>query len=106
MGNDGIVISESEPTTSIGKFTWLQILPDGTRKWFERADGGWSLVKTEGAPASADHTHSTFEGDSVEASGKGEFGSLVVAEENGIDQEVTIEGTTLKFKGGILYEVG
>ena len=47
MGNDGLVISESEPTTNVGKFTWLQILADGTRKWYERSNGGWSLVKTE-----------------------------------------------------------
>lgn len=59
MGNDGLVISDSEPTTGIGKFTWLQVLPDGTRKWYERSDGGWSLVKTEDASASASHNHPT-----------------------------------------------
>ena len=26
---------------------WLQILSDGTRKWYERSNGGWTLVKTE-----------------------------------------------------------
>ncbi|KKL84150.1 hypothetical protein LCGC14_1967560 [marine sediment metagenome] len=58
MGNDGILVSLTEPTESnIGKFTWLQILTDGTRKWYERSDGGWSLVKTEPAPATADHNH-------------------------------------------------
>jgi hypothetical protein len=57
MGNDGLVISESEPTTQVGKFTWLQILPDGSRKWFERSDSGWQLVKTEDTPI--DHAHPT-----------------------------------------------
>ena len=47
MGNDGIVILDTEPTTVVGKFTWLQILADGTRKWYEKPDGGWQLVKTE-----------------------------------------------------------
>ncbi len=59
MGNDGLVISSTEPMTSIGKFTWLQILPDGTRKWFERSDSGWAMIKEEDAPASAGHSHAT-----------------------------------------------
>lgn len=59
MGNDGIVISSTEPTTVVGKFTWLQILPDGTRKWFERSDSGWAMVKEEEASASAGHSHPT-----------------------------------------------
>lgn len=57
MGNDGIVISDTEPTTVFGKFTWLKILPDGSRKWYERADGGWTLVKSEPVPALANHNH-------------------------------------------------
>ena len=57
MGNDGILVSVTEPTeTNIGKFTWLQILTDGTRKWYERADGGWTLVKTESGGISVDIT--------------------------------------------------
>ena len=48
MGNDGILVSLTEPTeTNIGKFTWLQILVDGTRKWHEMSDSGWTLVKVE-----------------------------------------------------------
>lgn len=54
MGNDGIVVAESEPTTNIGKFTWLQILPNGTRKWFEKSDSGWQLIKTEDATTHGD----------------------------------------------------
>lgn len=59
MGNDGLVISDSEPTTQIGKFTWLQVLPDGSRKWYEKSDGGWVEVKSEDAPVSANHSHPT-----------------------------------------------
>ena len=58
MANDGIVISDSEPTVT-GKVTWLKILPDGSREWREMVDGSWSLVKSESAPASADHSHPT-----------------------------------------------
>lgn len=47
MGNDGLFISESQPIEDSGKFTWLQILTDGTRKWYERSNGGWALVKIE-----------------------------------------------------------
>ncbi len=57
MGNDGILVSLTEPTeTNIGKFTWLQILADGTRKWYERSDGDWALVKTELGGISVDLT--------------------------------------------------
>lgn len=62
MGNDGIVVSATEPTeTTIGKFTWLQILPDGTRNWYERSDGGWSLVKTENGGISLTHDGNKIE---------------------------------------------
>ena len=84
MGNDGIVISESEPTTNVGKFTWLQILPDGTRKWYERLNGGWALVKTEAAPATANHTHSELTGEF-----EGAFKKIKI--ENGIVTELELD---------------
>ena len=84
MGNDGIVISESEPTTNVGKFTWLQILTDGTRKWYERAGDSWILVKTEPAPATADHTHSAFSGEF-----EGTFKKIKI--ENGIVTELELD---------------
>lgn len=58
MANDGIVVSDSEPTVP-GKVTWLKILPDGSREWYEKSDSGWTLAKTEPAPAAANHSHPT-----------------------------------------------
>ena len=95
MGNDGLVIADSEPTTAIGKLTWLQILPDGTRKWFERADSGWQLVKTEDAPVAADHSHPEL--------GDINFtGSISADGEAGLTGSRTIDGHTLTFKSGLL----
>lgn len=90
MGNDGLVISSTEPTTTVGKFTWLQILPDGTRKWFERSDSGWAMVKEEEAPALADHSHPThgdinFTGD---VSADGDEG--ITGEYEGTFKKITI----------------
>ncbi len=59
MANDGIIISDTAPTAS-DKIIWLKILPDGSREWYERSDGNWSLIKTEAAPAAADHSHATL----------------------------------------------
>lgn len=58
MGNDGIIVADASPEVQ-GKVTWLKILPDGSREWYEQDDGSWSLVKSEVAPASADHSHPT-----------------------------------------------
>ena len=49
MGNDGVIVSETEPTC-LDKVTWLKILPDGSREWYERSDSGWNLVQTEANP--------------------------------------------------------
>jgi hypothetical protein len=58
MGNDGIIISDSAPTNKV-KATWLKILEDSSREWYELVDNSWVLTKTEAAPAAADHTHAT-----------------------------------------------
>lgn len=58
MGNDGIIVADASPEVQ-GKVTWLKILPDGSREWYEQDDGSWSLVKSEVAPAGADHSHPT-----------------------------------------------
>lgn len=92
MGNDGIVISESEPTTEIGKFTWLQILGDGSRKWYERSDGGWQVTKTEDAPATVDHTHE----------GLSELPDIITLLNSGITGTRTIAGHQVTFNHGIL----
>lgn len=92
MGNDGIVISDSEPTTQIGKFTWLKISPDGSREWYEKTDGGWLLVKTEDAPATVDHTHPNLE----------YLGDIVTLLNSGLTGFRTIQGYTLTFNHGVL----
>ena len=95
MGNDGIVISDSEPTTAIGKFTWLQILPDGTRKWFERADDGWQLVRTEDAPATVQHSHPTLSDTNF-------IGTVSADGSQGLTGQRTVAGYILTFKKGLL----
>ncbi len=94
MGNDGIVISSTEPTTIVGKFTWLQILTDGTRKWFERSDSGWQMVKEEDAPATADHSHPTH-GD-INFTGTISAGGYA-----GLNERVTVGDKKLTFKEGL-----
>ncbi len=46
---------------TVDKSTWLVELPDGRREWRERINGGYTVVKTEVAPAASDHTHSSFD---------------------------------------------
>lgn len=92
MGNDGLVISDSEPTTSIGKFTWLQIDQDGTRKWYERANGGWGIVKTESAPAPAEHTHPNLDN----------LADIVSLLASGITGSKTVGGYKFTFNHGVL----
>lgn len=92
MGNDGLVISDSEPTTNVGKFTWLQILPDGTRKWYERTNGGWSLVKTEDAPALSGHTHPHLD----------DLADIVTLLNNGVTGSKTVGGYKFTFNHGVL----
>lgn len=83
MSNDGIIISDSEPT-SLNKVTWLKILPDGSREWYEQSGTGWSLVKTEAAPASANHTHADLTGEF-----EGTFKKIKIV--NGIVTEFELE---------------
>lgn len=65
MGNDGIVISDTVPVGAF-KATWLRILPDGSREWYELVGNDWTPVKTEAAPALASHTHSSLNLDVTE----------------------------------------
>ena len=51
MGS-GVIVSEIEPELT-NRYTWIQNLPDGSRKWYEPSDGGWQLVKTDSAPATS-----------------------------------------------------
>lgn len=95
MGNDGIVISDLEPNDNVGKFTWLKINPDGSKEWYERADGNWQLVKSETAPASADHTHDTLNNLNI----TGMFG---IGGDRGVTGSKTFGGYTLTFKEGVL----
>jgi hypothetical protein len=63
--NDGLLISTTAPTDAVtGAHTWLKVNVDGSREWYESSGaGGWSLIKTEFAPATATHTHSEFSGE-------------------------------------------
>ncbi len=83
MSNDGIIISDSEPT-SLDKVTWLKILPDGSREWYERTGESWALVKTESAPALANHTHADLTGEF-----EGTFKKIKI--ENGIVTDFELE---------------
>ncbi len=91
--NDGIVISDTEPTVQ-GKVTWLKILPDGSREWYEPSDGGWSLIKSEPAPALANHSHPTH--------GNINFTGTISADGYaGINSRITLGNKKLTFKEGI-----
>jgi len=91
MGNDGLVISESEPTTNVGKFTWLQILTDGTRKWYERLNGGWQLVKQEEPPVTVDG-EGVVSPQNIQIHNLNITGNLFCKGDNGANAEVTAGG--------------
>ena len=50
MGNDGLFITNDAPE-HVGKVTWLKILEDGSREWYEKVDGEWEMVASEPSPA-------------------------------------------------------
>lgn len=55
----GLIISEVQPDM-LNRYTWCKPLPDGSKEWYEPSDGGWTLVRTDSAPAVLDHTHTSF----------------------------------------------
>lgn len=94
MANDGIIISDTAPTGK-NKYTWLRILPDGTREWYEPDDDSWQLVKTEPACAELDHSHPEH--------GDINFTGTVSADgDAGLTGQRTLAGYTLTFKKGLL----
>jgi len=101
MGNDGLVISESEPTTNVGKFTWLQILTDGTRKWYERLNGGWQLVKQEEPPVTVDG-EGVVSPQNIQIHNLNITGNLFCKGDNGANAEVTAGGLHMVVKEGIV----
>ena len=101
MGNDGIVISESEPTNSIGKFTWLQILTDGTRKWYEKSNGGWQMVKQEEPSVTVDAEGNVLP-TNIQIHNLNITGNLFYNGDNGANAEVTAGGIHMVVKEGIV----
>uniref|UniRef100_A0A6M3L136 Uncharacterized protein n=1 Tax=viral metagenome TaxID=1070528 RepID=A0A6M3L136_9ZZZZ len=94
MANDGIQVSSTEPEVA-GKVTWLKILPNGSREWYEKNDGGWTLVESEEAPATVNHSHTEL--------GDINFtGTISVDGDEGLTGERTVGGYTLTFKKGLL----
>ena len=101
MGNDGLVISESEPTTNVGKFTWLQIMSDGTRKWYEKSNGGWTLVKTELASVTVD-AEGKVSPDNIQIKNLNITGNLFYDGDNGANSDITVGGIHMVVKEGIV----
>jgi hypothetical protein len=91
MGNDGIFVSDSQPDHP-GKITWLKINPDGSKEWYEREEGEFSLVKSESAPVSSDHTHPNLD----------HLADIVNLLNGGITGSKTIGGYTFTFNHGVL----
>jgi len=91
MGNDGIFISDSEPEHA-GKITWLKLLEDGSKQWREKVDDDWELVKSEDAPASANHTHENLD----------QLADIVTLLSNGVTGSKTVGGYQLTFNHGVL----
>lgn len=90
----GLIISDTQPT-DVSYYTWLKINPDGSKNWYEWLNNQWTLVKSEAAPASADHSHSEL--------GDINFtGEISVGGDSGITGSRTIQGHTITFKKGIL----
>ncbi len=94
MGS-GLIISASEPKLE-NLYTWMKPLPDGGKEWYEIQNGAWAKVKTEPAPALADHIHAAL--------GDINFtGTVSVNGDAGITGSRLILGVgTLTFKKGIL----
>lgn len=92
MGS-GLIISETIPDID-NRYTWLKPLPDGSREWYEPTDGGWTLVKTDPAPAEADHTHPNLD----------ELADIVALLSSGVTGTKTIAGHQVTFNHGILVD--
>lgn len=100
-GNDGLIISEVEPTSEIGKLTWLQILEDGTRKWYVNTSGSWVIVKTESAPATVDG-EGVMSPQNIQIHNLNITGNLFYNGDNGANKEVTVGGIHMVVKEGIV----
>ena len=94
-----LFIGESPGDLNPPSLGWIWIKPS-TGQIFERTDGEW--IEVVRFPVLNNGSIDVSE--TVEAS-KGEFGTLEVGGRSGIDSEVVVGGTTLRFKGGILYSV-
>ena len=93
MGS-GIIISEAQPELT-NRYTWCRPLPDGGKEWYEPADGGWVLVRTDAAPALLAHSHPTH--------GNINFTGTVSADGSvGLTGQKTLGGYVFTFKKGLL----
>jgi len=94
MGNDGIFVSEVAPDAA-GKITWLKILPDGGREWYEHIDGSWELVASEDAPAFPTSIEAAIAAHAAKATAHHPI-------PDGLTGTRVIDGHTLTFTAGIL----
>ena len=105
LANDGMIISDTEPT-DIGKYIWLRINPDGSRDWFAKLDGAWSLQKSELAPSLPGHNHDgEYAAPDHSHLNHGDInftGGISVNGDGGVTGSKTVAGHTITFKNGIL----
>ena len=93
MPGSGLIISDTEPAGVVNRYTWMRPMPDGSREWYEPADGGWQLVRTDPAPPS------TADIDSAIATHSADDDAHHVL---GLTGSRTIGGYRLTFTKGIL----
>jgi hypothetical protein len=90
----GIIISDTPPE-KLNRYTWLKILASGAREYYEWVGNDWVLVKTEAAPATGDHVHTTLGDLNI-------TGTLSANGDAGVTGQRVIQGYTLTFKKGLL----
>jgi len=86
---------------TVDKSTWLVELPDGSREWRERINGGYSVVKTESAPVTTDSEGNVTQ-DNVQIKNLNIKSNLFVDGDNGVNKEITVGGLHMVVKEGII----